>query len=616
MSTEPILLIVSDRAPEELALGPLLEGLGALVECVPCEQLSSAFSVVGPDLVLHWGLARADATAAFLMSQPERDRVQLILLGERSDLAAMRKVRPDLVVAVLAEDIAAKLLAERVMSMAERAARRYGSTPPAADELPPPRPRLPSISDEDERPTEPYDLAAEERSAPVPTPTSKLPLPTPPPSVVAAAAAAASPLAEPATSAAPAVAPPSSIPPVFPGRSSARVAVAPSEVSVEARSEASRGPASQGAHSLQGVATGGPTRPPRQGTPAPTARSRFGRGLWAVAALVPVAAALGGLVALRERAGLEGKDAGASPRAEAPIQAKGPAHEAEPRSPGPSPGPAHASGSDPWIRLENPKVLECEALVSTDLSLRRGDADQANLFWQRARERLLLGDLQGAYLELCRTATVNPGSQIAEGLAEHLLTMGAPGHAQRWADEALRLRPGRPKALELRGDVLSQQGQAAPARDAWLGALGIRSPDDKALSALGQHWVALARDAHRTGNAGLAERLYRRAATVDSKNVEALVGLGRLAHERGEVDRARAWLGRAEALDAQGSQVNALRNALDSGKPVPLATRSSARPRKTEAPSAPADATAPSVPPSGEASTPPSEPSPSAPASP
>lgn len=206
---------------------------------------------------------------------------------------------------------------------------------------------------------------------------------------------------------------------------------------------------------------------------------------------------------------------------------------------------------DPWVRPENPNVPECDVLLGDKEGLRLGDVDQSALVWKRARGKLVLGDREGAHAELCRAAYIFPSGLAVEALIEQLLDMDAPRKAEPFMEQALKARPHRPKTLELRGDLVSQLGDHDKARTIWVEALGLTETTPKVLSQVARQIVAQAETVLAGGQVGLAERLLRRAATLDPTSSSALIGLSRVEELRGDSARAKAFQTLADRARAQ-----------------------------------------------------------------
>lgn len=119
MATDANLLLVSSGVwPERIVLR--LEEQGAFVEVIRPEELEMSFQVVGPDLVVHYGLAGAKAVLGYLGREPEGRPIRLVLVGPRAELSALRKLDRRVVLGVLADDLPETTICERIVSLASR----------------------------------------------------------------------------------------------------------------------------------------------------------------------------------------------------------------------------------------------------------------------------------------------------------------------------------------------------------------------------------------------------------------------------------------------------------------------------------------------------------------
>jgi tetratricopeptide (TPR) repeat protein len=132
MTNEATVLVVeAEPLPEEFVVH--LEAAGLFVEVTPPSGLAAAYTVVGPDLVVHVGAADADATVRFLKKEGELQPTRLVLVGRRAELSALRRLDRSVVQSVLARDIPEKLIVERILTLGRRA---LGPSPtPAASAL-------------------------------------------------------------------------------------------------------------------------------------------------------------------------------------------------------------------------------------------------------------------------------------------------------------------------------------------------------------------------------------------------------------------------------------------------------------------------------------------------
>ncbi len=88
-----------------------------------------------------------------------------------------------------------------------------------------------------------------------------------------------------------------------------------------------------------------------------------------------------------------------------------------------------------------------------------------------------------------------------------------------------------------------------------LAAGGAPSPVEEALLA--------AKEALAEGDQGAAENIYAQVVQHEPTNVEAIAGLARLALDNGDFAKAREWLGRVPADQANHNDVVAVRTGLE-----------------------------------------------------
>ncbi len=619
MATDANLLLVSSGTwPAQIVAG--LEARGAFVEVIRPEEIELSFQVVGPDLVVHYGLEGAKAVLGFLSREPEGRPIRLVLVGPRAELPGLRKFDRRVVLGVLADDLPEKTICERITILAARKQEGRPSVPipsaktpsvppevndpllerrvsldtarpeaspsvhPAPSEesirtwfqsSPPPRiSEKPGAFEEESAAEDELPLAAEPALAQA---VEELPSlePIPPGDAEPGLGVSAAELLEdfrleetaaraaPAAEEAPALELDlESLPPEpFSEEDNSELGAAdretlhvPIEASQEdasapeapAASQDGNSPAGSESSSVSSVSSMVASVDPRE--PTVPKRSERGRSRAPfVVGAVALAAASGALFlfarsAETPRASEEPRAAG-TPSA-APVPRLGPAREHS--------APAEPKGEslNLWTREPEAGARPCAELVGDVSLLRFGDIDQNALYWKKARGKLMLGDREGALAELCRAAHIFPSGLAVEALVELLLDMGAAPLAEPFMEQAKKARPHRPKTLELYGDLKSQLGESSEARAIWLEALGTANASDKVLRQIGKQLVAQAEAVLAGGQVGLGERLLRRAASLDPSSRAALLGLSRLAEERGDGERARRFRELAETSEA------------------------------------------------------------------
>jgi tetratricopeptide (TPR) repeat protein len=637
MATDANLLLVSSGTwPERIVRG--LEERGAFVEVIRPEGLELSFQVVGPDLVVHYGLEGAKAVLAFLSREPEGRPIRLVLVGPRAELPALRKFDRRVVLGVLADDLPEKTICERITTLA---ARKQEASP----SVPLPSAKTPSVPPEVNDPLLerriPSDTARPETSPSGHPSPSEESIRTwfqssPPPRISekpdafeeeSAAEDEPPPGVEPAVPQAFEELP--SLDPIAPGDAELGLGASAAELSEELRLEETVSRAASAAHEEAPVSELDiQTLPPepeddnpeldaadretlimetepndlepadsvsdRETLHAPLQTSREELSVPATPAAAKDGGSLGGsessavssvsslVASVDSSSSSEPKEkppgrarapfvigavaiaacaaffflprSGDTPPApeEAPAAAEPPLDPlpAEPGREENAPAEPQGAGVNIWTREPEAGVKPCTELLGDVSLLRFGDIDQNALFWKKARGKLMLGDREGALAELCRAAHIFPSGLAVEALVELLLDMGAAPLAEPFMEQAKKARPHRPKTLELYGDLKSQLGETSEARTIWLEALGTANASEKVLHQIGRQLVAQAEAVLAGGQVGLGERLFRRAAILDPSSSAALLGLARLAEERGDAERARKFRELSESLSA------------------------------------------------------------------
>lgn len=203
--------------------------------------------------------------------------------------------------------------------------------------------------------------------------------------------------------------------------------------------------------------------------------------------------------------------------------------------------------ADLWTSADDPASKTCEEQIGHEVALPKGDVAQSIIYWDRARDALVLGDVGVAQINLCRAVFIHSKTFAVEALAETYVNSGSPRQAKRWVEEAMINRPGRPKTLELLGDVESRLGHVEEARKAWAQALHVPADDQKKLDAVAKQQVVEGQQALRAGSLVRAETLFRRAAGLSPINTEAAEGLSRVFGAQNKPALAQLWLDEAKA---------------------------------------------------------------------
>jgi tetratricopeptide (TPR) repeat protein len=154
---------------------------------------------------------------------------------------------------------------------------------------------------------------------------------------------------------------------------------------------------------------------------------------------------------------------------------------------------------------------------------------------------MVLGDLDLAQTQMCEAVLLNPESLALEGLASLYLSKRAPRKAQKWMEQALKVRPDRSKTLEVAGDVYSQLGKVDEAKKAFAGAIKVDPSDQKTLDQVALQFIDEADRQLRSGAIDQAELFYRRAATLSPTSAQAAAGMAASHAAAGATEGAQLW---------------------------------------------------------------------------
>jgi Flp pilus assembly protein TadD len=220
---------------------------------------------------------------------------------------------------------------------------------------------------------------------------------------------------------------------------------------------------------------------------------------------------------------------------------------------GAGPGPAAAGvpaiGVSLWT-LGPGAAPACEKVVDPPAAVTALSVAAGSRAWEKARGLLVLGDMAGAQRQMCTAVLNHPQSLALEGLAALYLTLRTPSEALRWVEQALGVRPDRPKTLELYGDVLVMLGRETEARKAWLSGLRMQA-DNKSIQLLARNLTEEADKALRSGDLPRAEQLARRAAGLDMTSARAAGTMAAVLLTAGQTELATRWTQRCVQIQAQ-----------------------------------------------------------------
>jgi Tfp pilus assembly protein PilF len=229
----------------------------------------------------------------------------------------------------------------------------------------------------------------------------------------------------------------------------------------------------------------------------------------------------------------------------------------------PDPDPGMKDGSEP----ARPPTDDAQALTSTEGAPPFQVAPDAQLppcpppeaspqnvatgstALQKARQRLVAGDVEGARALMCQAAQLEPSGSAAESLALLFLSGRSLDNAKHWAEAALRQDPERRTARELLGDIENQRGNIEASREIWLSTMQLRGDEIARIDAVSRQQVREGLVAVKSRDLPRAERYFRRAITLQPKNGAAAAALAQVLVQLGYREAALAWARHAVSLD-------------------------------------------------------------------
>jgi tetratricopeptide (TPR) repeat protein len=220
------------------------------------------------------------------------------------------------------------------------------------------------------------------------------------------------------------------------------------------------------------------------------------------------------------------------------------------------PASAAHSGTDA-SPVEEPATPapSCEELLGASAS---GGDNVGAAFEQLkiARKMLVQGkadEAQRAYCKAVRWDAQNANYYFE--LAQLLLIRRDGAAAADWARRGLKLEPTSTKGQSLVGDGLARVGDSDGARRAWYAAASVNNPSNEEVQQLFLRAMKEAEQALSGRDYMRAERFFRRAVILDSKNAAAHRGLAVALLRAGEVGSALRWAKRAAELAANDPAV-------------------------------------------------------------
>lgn len=238
---------------------------------------------------------------------------------------------------------------------------------------------------------------------------------------------------------------------------------------------------------------------------------------------------------------------------------------AEPAARAPAHKPAKPVSAADGSGLE--QAPTCDKLLGKRPQIPGSYPGAAHNELRNARRALVRGDLDEAQRCYCRSVRYDRNLVDAViGLARLLLIRRDANAAAEWARKAAVMAPSKDDVQAVLGDALALAGDPAAARSALLASASVRPEDEPATRNLARRNVQLGHASLRRRDHANAERYFRRAHVLDSRNWEGPYGIARALHELGRHDLAVHWARLATELGPDQARTHVLLgDALSSG---------------------------------------------------
>jgi tetratricopeptide (TPR) repeat protein len=163
---------------------------------------------------------------------------------------------------------------------------------------------------------------------------------------------------------------------------------------------------------------------------------------------------------------------------------------------------------------------------------------QAAAAVRMAQKSLQAGNLAKAEELFCLSVAMDPSGPGAAGLVRYHFAQNNIDAATQWAEWSATQQPKDPEVKQLLADARHRQGRIDEARALLHDAMNVSAADVKVLRQVARKYALSGYAALKSLDAGQAERLFRRAVTLDGKNVLALAGLSDVSLRNGDVNAA------------------------------------------------------------------------------
>ncbi len=180
---------------------------------------------------------------------------------------------------------------------------------------------------------------------------------------------------------------------------------------------------------------------------------------------------------------------------------------------------------------------------------------QATAAWRMARKAIQHGNLAKAEELLCVSVSMDSMGPGAAGLVKLHFSQGNIAAATRWAEWGYGQKPNDPENKQLLADVRNRQGRTDEARALLHDAMSVSAADVRVLRQVARKYANAGYKALQALDPGQAERLFRRAITLDAKNVLAVAGMAEVTLRAGELESAMEYALRAAEMNPRTFEV-------------------------------------------------------------
>lgn len=203
------------------------------------------------------------------------------------------------------------------------------------------------------------------------------------------------------------------------------------------------------------------------------------------------------------------------------------------------------------LRIPN---KSCEHLLAKTIVPRGRHQRQAKSAWLLARKALQRGEIQLAEERFCLSAHLDPEGRGVEDLVRFYFSQNDVAAAKAGAEWALTERAADPEIKQLLADALNAQGDSAGARLLLIDSMGIQKDDAALLAKVSRRFASAGHKALKGGDPSQAERLFRRAVSLDDSNLLGSTGLAQLALNNHSLPDAEHWARRSVELEPRSFQ--------------------------------------------------------------